>query len=391
VLVALHMAYQDGRDKYNGVLRYLNEDAAAAWDIHLLRAPPPKKLLVDVISPGIQGAIVSGGLDDDIFRLVAQSNVPCVAIDISQPAIPNGQPSPLAFVDIDSSAIGRRGAEYLLGQGKFNCFGFVGYPPDCRWSSERCAAFRTRLVELGLDCAELVLPYNPHLVPATHTAFLNWLRPLRKPVAILAANDELARLVLNICKQENIAVPNEVAVLGVDNEQIICTHTTPTLSSIQPDFEQAGYAAARLLQEMMNGSAPTLTRYIAPIKQVIGRNSTAPSLPTAKMVLRVEEYIRNHAGKTIHVADIAHHLNISRRLLDLRFRQVTGSTVLSAIQAARIERVAHLLRTTNLTITEISNVCEFNSENHLRRLFKKHTGYTMSDYRRSRWSPSYSG
>ena len=99
------------------------------------------------------------------------------------------------------------------------------------------------------------------------------------------------------------------------------------------------------------------------------------------MVLKAEEFIRRHAGENIHVDDVARHLGVSRRLLDLRFREVTGRTVLDAIHAEQLESVRHLLRTTSLSITEISRICNFRSENHLKRMFKQTFGQTMSDYR----------
>ena len=99
------------------------------------------------------------------------------------------------------------------------------------------------------------------------------------------------------------------------------------------------------------------------------------------MVARAEEFIRDHADENLHVEDIVRHLKVSRRLLFLRFRQITGHTVLDAIRTAQLERVRTLLRTTTLSITEICRLCRFRSENHLKRLFKQAFGQTMSDYR----------
>ena len=120
----------------------------------------------------------------------------------------------------------------------------------------------------------------------------------------------------------------------------------------------------------------------SPVKSVVERESTAPSNTAGLMVLRAEEFIRDHSDGGIRVDDVARHLNISRRLLDLRFRAITGKTVLKAIQSEQLSRVRDLLRTTALSITEISYRCNFRAENHLKRLFKKSFGMTMRDYRR---------
>ena len=122
-------------------------------------------------------------------------------------------------------------------------------------------------------------------------------------------------------------------------------------------------------------------RRVSPVKGIIGRESTAPSSATGRMVLKAEEFVRSHAGEHIHVDDVARHLGVSRRLLDLRFREVTGRTVLDAIHAEQLENVRNLLRTTSLSIAEISRLYSFRSENHLKRLFKQAFGQTMSDYR----------
>ena len=196
----------------------------------------------------------------------------------------------------------------------------------------------------------------------------------------MAVCDELARLLTDIVTAAGVRVPQEIAVLGVDNEWILCTHMRPTLSSIHPDFERSGVLAAHCMERMLRRTAPILHE-IAPVKDIVERESTAPSSPAGQMVARAEEFIRDHADENLHVEDIVRHLKVSRRLLFLRFRQITGHTVLDAIRTAQLERVRTLLRTTTLSITEICRLCRFRSENHLKRLFKQAFGQTMSDYR----------
>ena len=176
--------------------------------------------------------------------------------------------------------------------------------------------------------------------------------------------------------------PNDIAVLGVDNEWIFCTHTQPTLSSVQPDFERAGFLAAQCLDRMMRAGGGNI-RMTCPVKTIVGRESTAPSNTAGLMIRRAEEFIHDHPSSVTCVGDVARHLKVSRRLLDLRFRAITGKTVLSAIQDEQLDRVRDLLRTTSLSITEISTLCNFRSENHLKSLFKKTFGITMRDYRKS--------
>ena len=119
-------------------------------------------------------------------------------------------------------------------------------------------------------------------------------------------------------------------------------------------------------------------RQVSPVKDIVERESTAPASPAGLMVRKAETFIRDHADGKLRVADVARHLGISRRLLDLRFREITGRTVLATIQAVQLERVRHLLRTTQLSIAEIGRLVNFRSENHLKRLFRATYGMTMS-------------
>ena len=200
--------------------------------------------------------------------------------------------------------------------------------------------------------------------------------------------DELARTFISALTANGIRVPQDVAVLGVDNELILCTHMSPTLSSIQPGFERSGYLAAKsmdtLLSRGLGRSANAIAEplhLLSPIKSIIARESTAPSSTTGLLVLRAENFIRNHVGESIHVDDVARHLKVSRRLLDKRFREVTGKTVLSAIHTAQLENVWDILHTTTLSISDIYTLYHFCSESQLKRLFKATYGMTMSDAR----------
>ena len=381
ILAVLPLAYQDGRDCYAGFLQYLAA-RGLRWDIHLVREAISRAIFAHEIARGVDGILFSGyQLDTRLARLVPP-HVPCVGLDAAHPEAFAGRAN-VAFVDIDSDAIGRRGAEYLAAQGNYAAFGIVGYE-GYAWSASRVASFGTALSGMGYACdAFWVKRANLH-DGSVHAKMREWAARLHRPAAVMAVCDELGRTFINALVAGGVRVPQDVAVLGVDNEGILCTHMSPTLSSIQPDFERSGFLAAAcmdaFLQRPAKASAPPMRR-ISPVRGIIGRESTAPSSTTGRMVLKAEDFIRRHAGENIHVDDVARHLGVSRRLLDLRFREVTGRTALDAIHAEQLESVRHLLRTTSLSITEISRICNFRSENHLKRLFKQAFGQTMSDYR----------
>ena len=381
ILAVLPLAYQDGRDCYAGFLQYLAA-RGLRWDIHLVREAISRAIFAHEIARGVDGILFSGyQLDTRLARLVPP-HVPCVGLDAAHPEAFAGRAN-VAFVDVDSDAIGRRGAEYLAAQGNYAAFGIVGYE-GYAWSASRVASFGTALSGMGYACdAFWVKRANLH-DGSVHAKMREWAARLHRPAAVMAVCDELGRTFINALVAGGVRVPQDVAVLGVDNEWILCTHLSPTLSSIQPDFVRSGFLAAECMDRFLRrgtGRDAGVLRRVSPVKGIIGRESTAPSSTTGRMVLKAEEFVRGHAGENIHVDDVARHLGVSRRLLDLRFREVTGRTVLDAIHAEQLENVRHLLRTTSLSITEISRLYNFRSENHLKRLFKQAFGQTMSDYR----------
>lgn len=382
ILIVLPLAYQDARDCYVGFLQYMAKHHPN-WNIHLVRENISRRALLRELKNGIDGIITNADTINSTFVPLIPANIPCVVMDAIHPERFESLRK-LAFVDADSTEIGRLGAKFLSEQGNYAAFGFIGYEEAFHWSQTRILSFRQTLAEKGLDCSVLNVRRSSIHEASTHRAMYEWAAKLHRPAAVMAAHDELARQFIVAIASHGLNSPHDIAVLGVDNEWIFCTHMNPTLSSIQPDFERSGFLAAECMAKMLGtkSSKPVRLHMTSPVKSVVGRESTAPSNTAGLMVLRAEEFIRDHSDGGIRVDDVAKHLNISRRLLDLRFRAITGKTVLEAIQNEQLSRVRDLLRTTALSITEISYRYNFRSENHLKRLFKKSFGMTMRDYRR---------
>ena len=383
ILAVLPLAYQDGRDRYVGLLQYIAKHRAK-WNVHLVRENIQRRTLERELKGGIDGIIANTDMIGNSLIPLIPPDMPCVVTDAIHPECFETALRNVAFVDADSNEIGRLGANYLAGQGNYTTFGFIGLDEPFHWSQTRSQSFRQTLAEKGVECSVLNVRRSAMHEDDTLRAMCEWAAGLHRPAAVMAASDELARQFVEAIAARGLGSPNDIAVLGVDNEWIFCTHMQPTLSSIQPDFERAGFLAAECLDRMMRsgGTGRNGIRITCPVKTIVGRESTAPSNTAGLMIRRAEEFIHDHPSSVTCVGDVARHLKVSRRLLDLRFRAITGKTVLSAIQDEQLNRVRDLLRTTSLSITEISSRCNFRSENHLKSLFKKTYGITMRDFRR---------
>ena len=385
--VALFLATNEkaGRDKFQGVLRYMR--LHTPWNIHLVENGVGTQQLVNLKAWGVTGAIVARM--PEALRFVSRARIPTVVMD--SPALYTDRLANTSFVTSDSEGVGRAAAEAFLGKG----FGHFAYVPDVYdwdWSALRGQGFAMRLAAEGLPCAHYRCPNDrarkDWALDQKHLA--RWLHELPKPVAILAAHDARARQILETCHGNGLNVPGEVALLGVDNDEMICENTMPTLSSVQPDFEAGGYEAARLLEELMRGKARGVCNICYGVKQVVLRESSRFAHAVDRRYLRGLEFIRLNAGTAITVTDIARHMGVSRRLAEMLFRRHVGHSILDEIQEVRLTRLKTFLSETTLPIGTITWQCGYQSENHVKRVFKQKTGLTMSQYRKQR-SPSTSG
>ena len=302
-------------------------------------------------------------------------------------AIPTGWRRTCATITTDDHAIAVEAANLFRRKG-LAYFAFVGYPGKKRWSETRRRFFHAAVKALG----NKVYDFEPTGLSASwreqELELSAWLNALPKPCGIWAACDQRAKHVLDICRRTGLSVPNQIQVLGVDDEIYICEQTVPSLSSIKPDFENGGFRAAQFLDDALNGKlCPTSGNKRSmlqfAIKCVVERLSTADVNGTARRIAAAREFIRKHATTGIAVPHIATALGISVRLLQRNYRTVTGHTVMGDLQSAKLEHVKNMLRTTSIPIDAIGPLCDFRSPAHLKTLFKARFGMTMSEYRKS--------
>lgn len=229
---------------------------------------------------------------------------------------------------------------------------------------------------------EIFSPAAPPGTPDDTQALAKWLAALPKPAAVYVGWDFRAIQVLEACRAAKISVPGQVAVLGTDNDELLCDSAEPPLSSILPDHERSGYAAAELLDSLMRGRRQKTGTLLVKVKKVVERESTRPVTASAHLAGKALAYIKRNATKGIEVQDVVRHLGCSRRLADLRFRENTGTTLLKALTAQRMEELKRLLRDTDIPVRQAAERSGFRCLKHLERLFRTEEGTSMTEWRK---------
>ena len=371
VFIALKMAGIAGQGKLAGVFRYLRGryGDSSPWDVRLVRtgAELTEAAVRQAVADGTDGFIVSIPDAEDAVPPLAGTRIPTIVMDIHSAAL-EGRSENIVYIRNSADTIGREAAHFLLGQGHARSYAFLHSEPVTDWSLARFAAFKRELNDRGLWCEELF---------ASDAA-----TKLKRPSAVLAANDDRAFDLVKALAARRIAVPREVAVLGVDNDTLICENAHPRLSSIQPDFEEEGRLAAETLDNLMRGKAPMKRILLVGVKGIVQRASTAEQSHAGRLVQKAIAYIDAHALEGIGVADVVRHLKCSRRLADLRFRELQGRTILDAITERRLNEVKRRLSTTREKMDAIAAACGYENPTYLKNLFKRRYGITMRDFRK---------
>ena len=383
-MVALSLASAAGRKKLNGIHRFLSE--GYDWDMELLRNEGD--LTADALSSAsssrFDGMLIGFAGKCELRVLHADKELPTVFID--DPNAKTIEQLPFCmFVNDDAKDIAQSAEKHLMSCPGIRSFGFVPSRTPSRWSRDREAAFAAALHQKKNSLTIYNEPGD------SRDALGKWLLGLEKPSAVLAAVDDRAHDVLEACRANGIDVPGQVSVLGIGNDEPICEMSVPDLSTVAVDFEREGYIAARELQAMMlRHRAPAKREILCGAKEVVFRASTSALKTPTALVQRAKEFIDQHALEGITAADVVARLHVSRSLADLRFREVTGTSILEAILARRLDEVKRLLRETNLRISEIAARCGYRDANYLKNLFKKRTGMSMREWR-AQSAPHFAG
>ncbi len=325
--------------------------------------------------------IVANFDDRRIATAVSNADVPVVAIGggygyyKENPKIP--------YVRTDNRAIAELAAQHLLDLGHRR-FAFCGEPPNRSngWARERAAAFSHYVRDAGFECDV----YAGRYVAArqwrgSQRDLRRWLGTLEPPVGMMASNDGRALHVLQACRASQLRVPEDVAIVGVDNDDVMCELGSPPLTSVEQGARRIGYEAAALLDVMMDGGAPPRQLTAVPPEGLVARHSTDVLAIDDPDVADALRFIRSRACDPITVRDVLDSAKLSRSTLEARFRESLGRSIHAEIRRVQLDAARRLLATTNTPLKEVARQSGFSSVQYFTAVFRAATGQTPGGVR----------
>jgi LacI family transcriptional regulator len=355
-----------GRDVLRGLMQFANREGI--WEFVL---PPMYSLdRKRIVNPRSVDGMVAMVHDYRAIDPFQRAGVPVVNVartlddeQLTRLRLPSVLP--------DDEAVGRLAYQYFRDRG-FRSFGFCGHP-TAGWSRARSRALESMALKDGCWFSRRNVADD---VPA------DWMRTLPLPVAILAGNDRYAWHTVDACRSLGLRVPEDVAILGVDNDAMLADLVRPTLSSIRPGAHVIGFEAGRLLTRLMAGGKASPRPTVIPPEGVTTRHSTDVLVIEDQAVVDAARFIREHAVEPLSIADILDAAATGRRTLERRFKAALGRSMHDEIRRIRLDRARQLLRDTMLDMPTIAERCGFVSHARFSTVFHQHVGQTPTEFRR---------
>lgn len=363
-----------GRSILQGIARYIS--AHHQWFVfleqHELGTPPPAWL-----ASSSWDGILCRPTDPALARRLKRMKVPVVDLNDLHENLK------LPWVGSNHKAIGRLGARHFMERG-FRNFAFCGFSNEL-WAMQRREGFREVAEKENLPIPVYESPWRGSNVSRWDLEIEHigkWLNDLPKPIGIMACNDARALHLLNACHQTGILVPEEVAVVGVDNEEIFCELCNPALSSVAPDAKRIGYQAAELLDQLMSGQSPPSRRILIDPLHVVTRRSSDTLAIKDRSVATALRFINEQALHGCTVTNVVNFVRVSRSFLERRFRQYLKRSPQAEIRRVQVSRIKQLLTETDFTLERISELSGFEHPEYMSVVFKRLIGQTPGQYRK---------
>jgi LacI family transcriptional regulator len=369
-----------GRDVLAGVSEYSR--AHGSWSFYVL--PRAHEQSLPDMKSWHPAGIIARIESKRTARVIAQAGAPVIGLDVSPDLLQQVRRSvPASEIHPDPRAAARLAGDHLLERG-FRSFAFVGVR-DQLWSQDRQRAFVSYVLgqhKCPCEVFNLSEVTRAREYGADQQKLITWLRQLPKPLGLMTCNDDCGREVLDAATVAGIPVPDEIGVIGMDNDAVLCDLCNPPLSSVIPNARRAGYEAAALLHRMMKGEKlPGQTLLLEPTG-VATRQSTDVVAISDRQVALAVRFIRERACEQITVDDVLKAVPMSRTLLERRFKKFLGRTPHDQILREKIERVKTLLISTDLTLAVVAERAGFDYVEYLSVVFKRMTGFSPSQYRK---------
>ncbi len=368
VALLIESSNQHGRRILEGIVEYSEEHHPWSFCLcELSRGANPPPWMETWKGDGI----IAGIENQRVAQAVATAGLPAVNLDASCL-------SSTPLVSTSQQAVARLAFDHLAERGLTH-FGFCG-DSSHGWSKDRQEHFAALARQAGFPCDCFSPAPSPDL-GKEFTAIARWLKKLRKPIGILSAYDTRAHHILDVCRNEGIVVPDEVALVGVDNEELLCRLASPPLTSITLNSKRMGYLAATLLDRMMAGEdVPPELHLVEPVG-IVCRQSTDLLAIKDPLVARAVRFIRERACDGINVGDVLREIPMSRRVLETRFKKLIERSPHEEIVRTRLRRVKELLRESELPLYIIAEKTGFEHVEYLGVAFKREEGISPSAFR----------
>jgi LacI family transcriptional regulator len=360
-----------------GVARYMQEHRP--WAVYL--KPDSVEKSIESWLHTWNGDGIIAAMREVAAEAILNVGVPVVDVagHVQRPNMP--------LVRANDWSIGKLGAEHLLERG-FRHFGFCYYPNEF-WSERRREGFTQALAKQGFTCFnhDLRVPGQgtggPLAWEEQQSGLAKWLHSLPKPVGIMASTDLMGQQILEACQRLRISVPEVVAVVGADNDELICRIAMPPLSSVIINDAQRGYEAAALLDRLMEGQSPPAEPIYVEPTGVQARMSTDILAIEDTVIAQALRVLRTHACDGLSVDDLVRQVHVSRSVLERRFRKAVGRSVNEEMVRVRLNRAVELLTDTTLTLKDIADRAGFGTQIYMNAVFKQKLGRTPGSYRRA--------
>ncbi|MBQ3745793.1 MAG: substrate-binding domain-containing protein [Kiritimatiellae bacterium] len=383
IAVALRLSFSSHRDILYGISKYAKSHH---WSLQIIPIPETfnEEMFSQLESNGTEGIITSDYGSAETARCLVMSGMPLVFLGARSRSL-SKRTSNIAYVRVDDTAIGATGARFLCSRGQFRSVGFVPSNTKNHCSLLRLRGFMQELSGRGVSVRVFKGPCVVDGSEGDVNALSEWLAALPKPAAVMALYDIRAIQLLEAAKRAGVSIPDQLLVIGADNDELLCDLAEPTLTSIASDYVQLGTLAAEAMSKMLS-SRTLLQAFGLRMKSaaVVERETTLHLPPATRMINEALSFIDKHYTSPISAKDVVEHLGVSRRLAEFRFSVATGKSILQYIIEKRLQAVREKLLSSDMPITTISASCGFRSENYAKNIFHRRFGMSMREFRKLR-------